>query len=353
MKHIRYQLSSTKTSAMFLTAIAILTFSSQGVFAQSKDFFSNTQSDNQRATALTQTAPGFDPCRGGTATSTSCTRGAGVLDANAPLLDPIHLGNTTTQTAGLFGKLGPGAVTDNMFGIIEHPADPLACGAQQAGLLAGGVGSLNCGDGKFDVATQGQTIPPDGLNLTTAMATNTPIDMTSCAKADPDSVTSCTAAPGDPSMHRSQMENAFVWNPDTANAKALPVNLANMVSIVSPLSADSCAAATTPNIRVCGQFSMNETTALGATTTMIVGQSASWTTQNDTTGGMLGSPVVRWESRIQQSEFVGGGNFNQVISGSFAYDTGITFAAAATQYPNGESFTIRAGGGGTPVEQIP
>jgi hypothetical protein len=323
---------------MLFMAIIVLAFLPQGAFAQSKDFFSNTQSDNQRATATAQTAPGFDPCRGGTTVnSTTCTGAPGGL----ALLDPSHLGNSATQTAGLFGKLGPGAVTDNMFGIIEHPADPLACGAESAGLLAGGVGSLNCGDGKFDPATQGQSIPTAGANLATAMATNTPIDMNS------------TTTAGDPSLHHSQMENAFVWNPDTANSKALPVNLANMPTIVSAPSASSCAAATAPNIRVCGQFSLNETTALGPTTTIIVSQSAAWSTQNNAAGTIQGNPVVSWESRIQQSEFVGGGNFNQVISGSFAYDTGLTFTQAATQYPNGESFTIRAGGGGVPVEQIP
>lgn len=327
--------------ALFVLGIGILAFSVQGAHAQSNDFFSNTQSLDQRSSG-TDGKPGFNPCAGGTTvTGTQCS---GAPVGAKPLLDAINLGDSSTNTAGLFEKTGPGAVTDNMFGIVERPANPLQCGAQGAGVLFGGVGSLNCGDGKFDPSTQNQTIPTSGTNLTGAMAVNTPIDMTSCGAG-----TTAVACAGDPSLHRSQVEDAFVWNP-TGSTVALPVNTANMPTIIAAPAAKTCAAGSAANPAVCGQASMIETTALGATATLVVSLATDWATTNNASGVMGTAPTVNWESHIVQSEMIGGGTFDQTLSGSFIYNGS---AFTATQYPNGQSFTIRAGGGGTPVESIP
>lgn len=343
MKQIKCQPSSIKTGAMFLAATAILAFSAQGVFAQSNDFFSSTQSADLRASAATPEAPGFDPCRGGTAGAggSSCT-GAG---ANKPLLDPINLGDTATNTAGLFAKLGPGAVTDNMFGVVERPANPQQC---TTGGGTFGSNLLNCGEGKWDPSFQGQTIPPlggaGGAILTSAMATNTPIDMDSGAG---------TAA----HMH-SRVENGFVWNP-TASDVPVPVNLVGLTPIATTPAAQNCTGVTAGSgaARVCGQFFMNQDTALSATTSSVVNLSASWNTRADTTtdGAMLGAPVVAWESHIVQSEFIGGGTFDQTLQGSFTYNGSATSPATfpSVQYPNGESFTNRSGGPGVIVETVP
>lgn len=331
---------SIKKIALFVLAIGVLAFSVQGAFAQSNDFFSNTQSTDQRAAAATPTAPGFDPCRGGT--TISSTQCSGAPAGSEPLLDAINL-------AGLFPKLGPGAVTDNMFGKIERPVNPLSC----AGASAFGSNLLNCGDGKYDPTTQGQTIPNVGTNLTTALALNTPIDMTSCGAGS--TLTACTtlAAPNpiDPALHRSQVETAFVWNPTTAaGGITMPVNTANMPNITGAPTAKTCAAAASAaNPVVCGQESMIETTALGTTTTVVVSLASDWTTTNNAAGTTFPAPTVNWQSRIVQSEFVGGGTFDQTLSGSFLYNGG---NFPVTQYPNGQSFTIRAGGTGTPVECI-
>lgn len=337
---------SIKKTALFVLGIGILAFSVQGAFAQSKDFFSNTQSTDLRSSG-SNGAPGFNPCAGGTATSTSCT---GAPAGAKPLLDAVNLGDTATNTAGLFEQTGPGAVTDNMFGIIERPVNPLKCGGQGAGVLGGGSGigsgpgSLNCGDGKYDPATQGQDIPTAGANLTAAMAVNTPIDMTSCSAG-----TTIGACGGDASLHRSQMENAFVWNP-TGSTVALPVNTANMPTIIAAPAANTCAAGSTTNPAVCGQQSNIETTALGTSTTAEVSLTASWSTTNSSGGAMGTAPTVSWESHIVQSEMIGGGTFDQTLSGSFIYNTG---SFPNVQYPNGQGMTIRAGGGGVPVESIP
>lgn len=332
---------SIKKITLFFLGIGILALSVQGAYAQALDFFSNTQSLDLRSSG-SNGAPGFNPCAGGVnPTSTSCT---GAPGGSEPLLDALNLGNSGTNTAGLFERTGPGAVTDNMFGIVERPASPLTCGTQGAGVLDGGVGSLNCGDGKFDPSTQNQTIPTSGTNLTGAMAVNTPIDMTSCGAG-----TTMGACANNASLHRSQVEDAFVWNP-TGSTVNLPVNTANMPTIIAAPAAKTCAAGSTANPAVCGQASMIETTALGTTTTVVVSLATDWATTNSAAGVMGTAPTVNWESKIVQSEMIGGGTFDQTLSGSFLYNGG---SFTATAYPNGQSFTIRAGGGGSPDEAIP
>lgn len=335
---------SIRKTALLVLGIGILAFSTQGAYAQSNDFFSSTQSLDKRSNGTTG-APGFDPCAGGTTvTSTQCS---GAPAGAKPLLDALNLGDTGTNTAGLFEKTGPGAITDNMFGIVERPANPLQCGGQGAGILWSGVGSLNCGDGKFDPATQNQTIPTVGTNLTGAMAVNSPIDMTSCAAGS--TLTACTVPTISSSLHRTQVEDAFVWNP-TGSTIALPVNTANMPTIIAAPAAKTCAAGSAANPAVCGQSSMIETTALGTSTTVVVSLATDWATTNNASGVMGTAPTVNWESKIVQSEMIGGGTFDQTLSGSFTYNGS---AFTGTQYPNGQSFTIHAGGGGTPVESIP
>jgi hypothetical protein len=333
---------SIKKTALFVLGLGILAFSVQGAYAQSNDFFSNTQSLDERSSG-SDGKPGFNPCAGDPSpTSTSCLP----TNGNIPLLHANNLGNSGTNTAGLFEKTGPGAITDNMFGIVERPANPLQCeSVQGAGVLFNGVGSLNCGDGKFDPSTQNQTIPTAGTPLTGAMAVNTPIDMTSCGAGS-----TMGACANDPALHRSQVEEAFVWNP-TGFPVDLPVNTANMPTIIAAPAAKTCSGGSAGSPTVCGQSSMIETTALGTTTTVVVSLAADWATTN--TGGVMGAPPdVNWESKIVQSEMMGGGTFDQTLSGVFKYNNPAIFPS--TQYPNGQSFTIRAGGGSGPglIESI-
>lgn len=142
------------------------------LLAQTSDFFSNTQSTGQLASG-----------------SSGCPTGA-TCTANGPGFNPTDLvkradpaaaftGVTPTGAAPsvFFSRLGPGAITDNMFGIISTPlsTNTTLCGNLPgdpntgAGILPNAVGpngsSLNCGDLRFDPTSQGQTIP-------TAPATN-------------------------------------------------------------------------------------------------------------------------------------------------------------------------------------
>jgi len=158
--------------------------------AQTSDFFSNTQSNGKLA-----------------ASASGCPTGA-TCSANAPGFNPTDLVNhadpnaTITgaptipgETRPFFSQLGPGAITDNMFGVISkiHPGvdttptitaddDPTICGLLPGdvniglGVTPDSVGSngssLNCGDLRFDPASQGQTIPafplPPPNNITSA-----------------------------------------------------------------------------------------------------------------------------------------------------------------------------------------
>ncbi|MFQ5779428.1 MAG: hypothetical protein ACE5HN_01420 [Nitrospiria bacterium] len=129
----------------------------------------NTQVNNLRSSTARPDDLGFDPCAGNTSTV-------------------IGICTTATATALLFNvpgfsTLGPGAVTDNMFGIISGPALGTTAGTgddtpttrcapgfetanfdNQPGIS--GLRGLNCGDIRINATLQGQditTFPPGTL----------------------------------------------------------------------------------------------------------------------------------------------------------------------------------------------
>lgn len=123
--------------------------------AQTPDFFSNTQGIDRLSTGSAgacPNCPGFNPDR--------LIRHSGTDPDGA---GPITFSQTITTTAPalggtvsgpFFNLLGPGAVTDNMFGIISDPgADPAKCGVTE------GLAGLNCGDLRFSPSSQGMAIP--------------------------------------------------------------------------------------------------------------------------------------------------------------------------------------------------
>ncbi len=321
MKQITHRSGFARGAVMLLAAIIISAFSFQGAFAQSQDFFSNTQSTDQRSNA-SDGKPGFNPCGNGVvaAGGLSCAGSTGA-----------HLLSSANITT--FIKLGPGAVTDNMFGVVSGadasvtPRPTTQCGVVTNASLAG----LNCGDLRFDPATQGQTIPTVGTNLTGVMTTNEPMDNNSGIGA---------------ARHRSQFENGFVWNP-TTTPQTMPVNPANMPFAAT---ANTCPAGTAANPAVCGQQSLIETTALSGTQNSVVSQLASFNTTNNAAGVMGTAPTVSWRSSIVQDDVVGtGGAFTQTLEGSFVYNVGVF---DPVQYPTGQSFTLRSSGTAT-TENLP
>jgi hypothetical protein len=254
-----------------------------------------------------------------------------------------------------FLKLGPGAVTDNMFGLISGPAlgqgglvggvgnatdtPTTACAPTGARLDPDSLHGLNCGDIRFDDVTQRQTIPfgvDGGTNLSAPMVVNEPLDMMSCAAGNTQVL--CAA---DPTRHHSQFENGFVWNP-TAVSQNVIVNNANMPRFgiaLAPPATVSCTGVSSTRIAVCSSQGLVETTALDASRTTVLSLASSFNNAEvDATGVVNANPTVRWQSKIVQSDMAGtsGGAFTQQIFGSFEYDGS---AFSSTQYPNGESFT--------------
>lgn len=278
-------------------------------FAQSKDFFSNTQLLGQRSNG-SDGRPGFNPCGTGTASADGC---GGTASANA-LLNPL--------TIDLFGKAGPGALTDNMFGKIERPVNPDRCSAGPVG-----TNTLNCGNARFDPDTQGQTIPTAGSLLSSAMTVNNPLDMESGTGTD--------------AHIAMQFENGFAWNPNTGGTATVPINSAAM-----PFgeTSNSCAAAPSAgNPTVCSQQGLTQTTAMGGGKESTLRLSTSFSTNGSNvadSNSFVSTPTVSWKSRIVQEDMVGGGTFDQNIEGSFEYGTG---GFEGSSQPSGQSQTIRAG----------
>lgn len=153
------------TRSFYLLLLLLIAYPMQGRAhhgePHAEDFFSNTQGVDRLSTGSAgacPNCPGFNPDR--------LIRHSGTDPDGA---GPITFSQTVTTTAPslggsvtgpFFNLLGPGAVTDNLFGIVSDPGvDPAKCGVNTStGVLPTSVG-LNCGDLRFDPASQGMTLP--------------------------------------------------------------------------------------------------------------------------------------------------------------------------------------------------
>lgn len=134
----------------------------------------STQCTGQFSSPLCPNCPGYSP--------------ANMLRHVDPTLCPIG-----TCTAPYFNRSGPGALTDNMFGIISS-ADPgpdgvpgtgddvptYKCG-RTVGTLTNGLPGLNCGDIRFDPVSQGMTIPGGIQNTLLPFTSDFPTETDFCA----------------------------------------------------------------------------------------------------------------------------------------------------------------------------
>lgn len=326
-----------KTFTVALVASALLVFSSGILRAQTpgQDFFTNVVQTELRTAGAGDGLPGFNPCGTGGTVATgglSCADAVvGTPAAGDGLLSGTNVLDSTgaVDAPGLFAKLGPGAVTDNMFGLVLKPLDPTRCGADGSSISTlVSPGELNCGNVRFDPMTQGQIIPNRGDLLTSVLSSNTTVDVPPLVVG----VSSLTD-------HTSQMQNAFVWNPLTS-------------SVLLP-TGQTCAPRD-GQARVCSFQSLDDVTTLGtggkAASVSLV---SSWTTgQNElVTAGVLSSsmtnaqPAITWSSVINQAEMGGtGGDFEISTSGSFNYHAAIPGSSPIlffplTQYPTGLSFS--------------
>lgn len=328
------------SAALPLLLAGILTVA--GTEAQAVDFNMNTQLTDLRSDGTATGAglnPGFNPCRGGTRSSAGVCGGALVVDSSAlALLDPDNL-----QT--VFPSLGPGAVTDNMFGIIsgqDASATPIpvtACGKVTNASLAG----LNCGDLRFNPSTQGQTTLTTSANtLVTPVAG---LNMNSQFVADfcpgpAGAPTDCSDGGGTPAQVIAAHTGFNVTN--NFNFKVLTGTTSE---VTASQSMRQVTAVKTANIG---------TQAAPGTGDQLVVITANWATTpaNPSSNNPASNPsnlTVTWTQNISDPDQSGTGasSFTQNIAGSFVYNG--TAAAVSAQYPSGKTQTQRSIGVAAPV----
>ncbi|MBI3803365.1 MAG: hypothetical protein HY282_06340 [Nitrospirae bacterium] len=297
--------------------------------ARAVDFNMNTQLTDLRSDGSNQN-PGFNPCRGGTRQADGSCGGALVQDSSAlALLDPDNLKT-------VFPSLGPGAITDNMFGIVSGqdasgtPIAVTACGKVTNASLAG----LNCGDLRFDPASQGQSTLLSGVNSVnnTLVAGGAGLNMNTQFVAD-----FCAGGATDCQITGTQKDAAHTG-----------FNITNNFNFLTS-SATASIVTGSDNIR---QVTAVKTTGAGTqvapgTGDQLVVVNASWATtggnpsSNDAAVGPS-SLTVTWSQTLSDPDQsgTGSGSFTQNISGSFVYQG--TAAAVSAQYPNGRTQTERS-----------
>lgn len=254
--------------------------------------------------------PGFNPCLGGTNTNGVC---GGAVNA-AALLSSANL--------NLFSKLGPGAVTDNMFGIVRQPLSPGTCGAQGANATSEASSTkLNCGNVFFNPTNQGQT-GLAGLNelaaATAPLAWNTSLSADFCANAGTD----CVAGTQVVAAHTGfNVMNNFSWDRvGTTSANVVSAQTIEQTTALKTTGIGTC----------CGSINAgtgDQWFKLTSAFTVVSNNSEQFT-------GV--QPTIAWTMNIQDPDQsgTGSGKFSQSISGSFVRNSG-TFAPV--QYPDGQS----------------
>lgn len=315
---------------------------------QAVDFNISTQLTDLRSNG-TNGNPGFNPCVGGTRQPDGSCGGTAMNfngTANA-LLDKDNLGDGTN--VGVFAKTGPGAVTDNMFGKVSGAdlgpdgiagtADDIpitACGKTTSGATLAG---LNCGDLRFDPASQGQAFtgpaftgpntlvtPAGGLNM------NTQFIADFCAGNGTD----CTV--GSPLAQKSESHAGF--NIDNRfNFQALPGGTTATTS-----GTDSIRQVTAVKLTGIGTLDTSGGNPGPGTGDQLFVANTTWTatSSNNPATGPNGL-TVNWHQEISDPDQsgTGSGSFTQTLDGTFTYTTG-PIAVISAQYPSGRTQTERS-----------
>lgn len=282
--------------------------------AQTNDFFSNTQGIDRLSTGSSGSCPrcpGFNPDR--------LIRHSGIdPDGSGPASFSQTISTTApslggTVTGPFFNLLGPGAVTDNMFGIISQAgADPAKCGVDTTrgeGTPPTGIG-LNCGDLRFNRSGQ-SIIVPDGTAA--------------------DGITSLVTGPmvfsGDFSPSTDDhtginFTRTFIWSRTTA-----PVQSGGL-SVTCTLENFACSGS---------RETLRQITPIipGATGTLAspgpgenrFDQTIEWQSIKNS-GDLFGTPTIQWSfelnSSIRETDQLPGMQ-SSVMSGSFVYNAPSTF----------------------------
>ena len=292
------------------------------------DFNLSTQQTDLRARTATPNDPGFDPCQGGTRSA------AGACSGGSGLLKPSNLTSD-------FPALGPGAVTDNMFGIIGNISlAPTTCGTNQNPGDSFTPNALNCGNMRLTPTNQGQTLPSVPTNtagaaintLSGAFTANTDMKGDFCASGKTD----CDPGSGQLTAAHAgfDIQNHFTWTPTSPSpSPSATVTSNDTMEQVTALSAPigTLASPGTGDQRVKITTSFSTTSSASSTDV----------------DGTFTPPTVTWTQIISDPDMSGTGiGFSQNISGSFLYNsTGDT-----ASYPSGASQTVRSTGSGSPTE---
>lgn len=341
-----------KLSAGLLLLLGVV-LTMTGTEVQAVDFNMNTQLTDLRSDGTATGAglnPGFNPCRGGTRQPNGTCGGALTLDSSAlALLDPDNL-----QT--VFPSLGPGAVTDNMLGIVSGPdllgdgvggangdRPVTACGTTVNGSTLEG---LNCGDLRFNPASQGQAFSdPVFTGANTLVTPSGGLNMNSQFVADfcpgpAGAPTDCSDGAGSPAQIISAHTGFNVTN---------NFNFKRLTGTTSEVTASQ-------SMR---QVTAVKTTAIGTqaapgTGDQLVVISTNWATTpaNPSSNNPASNPsslTVNWTQNISDPDQSGTGasSFTQNIAGSFVYNG--TADAVSAQYPSGRTQTQRSIGVAAPV----
>jgi hypothetical protein len=341
--------------AAVLSVLSI--FSSSGV-VHAEDANFNSQLSNIRSAATgvpTDPTLGFDPCKGGANVSGICNAATG------PLLSIANVGNV--GTVGIFSQLGPGAVTDNMFGIISGPAlgatvligDDTATTNCAPGTgtpnfdlsVKGGLNGLNCGSIRINASQQGQLFPagPNSLGLEGNGTVNTVTKNMSFI--DDKCIGGSTVCPEGAHVGFNLTNNfTFRINTDAITGAAIPTE-------ATTTSAQTIRQVTGVNV------------AAGIGTLLLPGGgdqffevTSSFTARSPDTadGATLDPLVVNWMQTIIDPDQSGasGAKFEQSLGGTFTRDeqfgglsqvfdcpsgTTATTINICSQYPNGLSQT--------------
>ncbi|MFQ5580375.1 MAG: hypothetical protein ACE5FZ_07165 [Nitrospiria bacterium] len=214
-----------------------------------------------------------------------------------------------TVNGRFFNSLGPGAITDNMFGVISSvhrgadnlpdtsDDEPGKCGQN----VAAGIppdqadtsgSSLNCGDLRFDPASQGMTVPgfPASDKLDSIVF--------SPATFLGDSATANLNFGTNSDLHASiDLKNRFIWNNTSASITD--------VDLVVPCTAGTVAC-------VGGAQKEKEVIAVSGTTfgtlaspgagEQVFDQTSDWNISGST-GNTFAAPLVNWTQSIQNPVF--------------------------------------------------
>jgi hypothetical protein len=327
----------------------VLILAGTEALAQPVNFNMNTQLVDLRSNG-SDNNPGFHPCKGGTRQPDGTCGGALVLDSSAlALLDPDNL-------IGTFPTLGPGAVTDNMFGIVagtDPGPDNILGNADDIGVEACGktntiIVGLNCGNLRFDPNSQGQlTLTTDPNTLVTPAAglnMNSQFIADFCPGPGP-AVTDCSDGEATPAQKIAAHTGFNITN---------NFNFKFLTGTTSEVTASQ-------NMR---QVTAVKTTGIGiqddppgpagpGTGDQVVVITASWATTpaNPSSNNPATNPnnlTVSWTQFISDPDQsgTGSGSFTQNIAGSFGYNA--VAAAVSAQYPSGKTQTERSIGVAAP-----